>query len=109
MSDDIRSKIFDKLLSNCSINTIAALTRADCGQIASHVSSSTLLRDLVNEALAVAASLDHPSHPPLQLINTADSILALYKNQYGLVASMHEDILHGRTTEKSCIVEALFE
>jgi 2-dehydropantoate 2-reductase len=33
VASDIRSKIFDKLLINASLNTIGALTGTDCGQI----------------------------------------------------------------------------
>ena len=36
IAHDIRAQIFDKLLINCSVNTIGAISRLDCGEIVSN-------------------------------------------------------------------------
>ena len=102
-TDRIRDRIFDKLLINCSINSIGALTGADIGQTCVEGSASeSLLRHLVLEATTVAAALD----PPLALEHTAESILAHYRGTFGLRSSMLQ-ILCPRPTEKNEITRRL--
>ena len=105
-TDHIRDRIFDKILINCSINSIGALTGADIGQTCVEGSSSeSLLRNIVAEASAVAKALD----PPLELEHTADSILAHYRGTFGLRSSMLQDVLRGRPTEKNEIIRSVVE
>ena len=105
-TDCIRDRIFDKLLINCSINSIGALTGADIGQTCVEGSASeSLLRHLVLEATTVAAALD----PPLALEHTAESILAHDRGTFGLRSSMLQDIARRRPTEKNEIVRSLVE
>jgi 2-dehydropantoate 2-reductase len=105
-TEHIRDRIFDKILINCSVNSIGALTGADIGQTCFEGSSSdSLLRHLVAEAIAVAAALD----PPLALEHTAESILAHYRGTYGLRSSMLQDVSRGRPTEKNEIVRSVVE
>uniref|UniRef100_A0A7S2RL10 2-dehydropantoate 2-reductase n=1 Tax=Rhizochromulina marina TaxID=1034831 RepID=A0A7S2RL10_9STRA len=102
---DIRSKIFDHLLIHSSINAIAALSRGDCGQVVDDHSGEELLRDVVEEATAVANALD----PPLRLSLNADDIIDMYRGQYGLRPSMLQDADSGRSIEKDSVVGALVE
>ena len=105
-TDHIRDRIFDKLLINCSINSIGALTGADIGQTCIEgTSSESLLKHLVAEASAVASALS----PPLTLNHSADSILEHYRGTFGLRSSMLQDVSHGRQTEKNEIVRSIVE
>ena len=106
VSGDIRSAIWDKLMVNASMNSIAALGRADCGEVVAGESSAALLRALVSEASAVGRSLD----PPLDLRVTGDSILGLYHSRFGLLPSMLQDVLKGMgPAERGAIVAAVVE
>jgi ketopantoate reductase len=99
----IKDRIFDKLLINCAINPLGALGGVDCGETVDW--SETLIRRLVGEATTVAAQL----HPPIRLSLNADKILTHYRAQYGLKSSMLHDLEHRRPTEKSAIVDSLVE
>jgi ketopantoate reductase len=102
----IRDHIFDKLLINCSINTIGALTKLDCGETCETNSpSNRLLQRLVTEAIAVG---EH-CVPPLTLTHTPQSISKHYNNQYGLKSSMLHDVENHRQLEKGFIVDPLVE
>ncbi len=103
---DIRSRVFDKLLINASLNPVGALGGADCGETCEPGSASArLVRTLVEEATAVAAALE----APVALTHTADSVLAYYEGQYGLRTSMLQDLAAGRQTEVDHIVRSLVE
>ena len=102
----IRDHIFDKLLINCSINTIGALTKLDCGETCETNSpSNRLLQRLVTEAIAVGEQCV----PPLTLTHTPQSISKHYNNQYGLKSSMLHDVENHRQLEKGFIVDPLVE
>jgi len=102
----IRDRIFDKLLINCGINSIGALGRVDCGETCEVGSASEkLLRRLVGEAMEVSRMLE----PPVLLSLDADKILTHYGGQYGLKSSMLHDVENGRITERSAIVDSLVE
>ena len=105
VAGDIRSRIFDKLLINASLNTISTLTRTDCGQVVGDPQLQALLRGLVLEVEGVAAALD----PPPTLGWTADAIVEMYAGQYGLRTSMLQDLLAERELERESIVDTLME
>ena len=117
--DDIRWRIWDKLMVNCSINAITALTQATCGQVVDDSSASELLRDVVGEVAAVASaamaasgsalsssssssSSSNPSSSPSSgggLSLDADAVLEKYRGQWLLKSSMQQDVEAGRPTE----------
>jgi 2-dehydropantoate 2-reductase len=102
----IRDRIFDKLLINCSINSIGALTGLDCGETCEPGSSSNkMLKRLIKEAICVGEKIE----PPLTLSLTPDKISKHYSGQYGLKSSMLHDVENQRKTEKEHIVDALVE
>jgi len=127
VASDIRSRIFDKLLINASMNTISTLTRTDCGQVIGDPQLQALLRHLILEVegvhtgtlsllpiarslservlviTGVAAALD----PPPSLGWTADAIVEMYTAQFGLRTSMLQDLLAERELGKYTILQLL--
>ena len=103
-TDRIRDRIFDKLLINCSINSIGALTGADIGQtcvedqLLNHYCGTWFSRRQLWRALYPSA-LEH----------TAESIISNYRCTFGLRSSMLQDIARRRPTEKNEIVRSLVE
>jgi len=54
---DIRAEIWAKLLGNAALNPISALARADIGEILDHPPTRRLVREVMEEVVALAASL----------------------------------------------------
>jgi 2-dehydropantoate 2-reductase len=54
ISDNIEGELWVKLLCNCALNAISALGHARYGQIAQNSDALLLMRDIVDEVLAVA-------------------------------------------------------
>jgi len=105
IAHDIRAQIFDKLLINCSVNTIGAISRLDCGEIVDIEDTRQLLRHITAEVTNVAQSLTPPINPSLD----ADQIIDLYKNQYGLKPSMLQDLESNKPLEIRPIVSSVVE
>ena len=106
----IRDRIFDKLLINCSINSIGAVGQIDCGETCESGSSSDrLLRRLVQEAMNVGKAYSSAAAAPLHLSLDPGTISQHYQGQYGLKSSMLHDVEQWRETEKEYIVDALVE
>lgn len=108
--ENIRGRIWDKLMINCSINAISALTQASCGEIVDDPSASSLLEGVVEEVTAVAtAAMVRPGARPFHLTMDAETVLNTYRGQYTLKSSMQQDVEAGRPTEKDPIVRAVVE
>lgn len=103
---NIRSQIYDKILINCSLNTIGAICGIDCGMTVDR--TPRLVRMLVDEAVQVATVAFHDDGP-LKLSLTADEIMEIYRGQYGLQTSMLRDVNAGRRTEVDAIVRPVVE
>jgi len=106
ISDEIHARVWDKLLINCSMNPLSALTRLDCGSIVACDRTVGVLRALVHEVAMVGAGLDPPLHG-LKL--DADAIVKLYTGHFGLRPSMLQDAEAGKTLESSPILHAAVE
>lgn len=103
---NIRSQIYDKVLINCSLNTIGAICGIDCGMTVDR--TPRLVRTLVDEAIEVA-KVAFRDDEALELTLEADEIMDIYRGQYGLQTSMLRDVNAGRRTEVDSIVRPVME
>lgn len=105
VADDIRVQIFDKLIINCSINTIGAIAKMDCGEIAGMEDTRQLLKLVTEEVTNVAKSMTPPIKPTID----ADYIIKIFSNQYGLKPSMLQDLESQKSLEINPIVSSVVE
>jgi 2-dehydropantoate 2-reductase len=58
ISDNIEGELWVKLLRNCALNAISALTHARYGEIAQNADAKQLMKQIIDEVLAVAQAAD---------------------------------------------------
>ncbi len=101
-TENIMGHIWQKLLLNVALNPVCAITRLRPGEVAESASASALVRDILEEALAVVAAegIDLPDPNP------ADGILA---HAVGRMSkpSMLQHVEQGRRTEIRALNGAL--
>lgn len=73
VTDDIGTAVWEKLMINASINTLATVARVDCGELVDDPSLRAALGRITAEVAAVASS------EGLAVSATADSILSIYR------------------------------
>lgn len=99
VSDDIARDLWMKLIVNCAYNPVSALARARYGVLMHSPAALALMRSIVDEAVAVAAS----SGVRLETDAAYASCLAVGRSMEGAISSMAQDLARGARTE----IEAL--
>jgi 2-dehydropantoate 2-reductase len=107
-ADPIEPHVWRKLLVNAAINAPAALTGLRNGELAGRPELVALMRNVLAEALAVAAALGVPGLPPDPPAALAET-LAVAEATAGNVCSMLADRRAGRPTEIDFINGALVQ
>ena len=93
MASDLRRDIWNKLVSNASGSSLAALTRLDLGSLGSNPELCALSINLMQEVLAVAAALGWDLRAEINVNNVAR------RGKPGQRPSMLQDVLRGRPIE----------
>jgi 2-dehydropantoate 2-reductase len=92
---EIRSALWQKMLMNCAYNAISALARTRYGRIAADERARTLMRVLIEEAVAVARS----EGVMLSAEAMTDAAYTLGEVMSGALSSTAQDIARGKRTE----------
>jgi 2-dehydropantoate 2-reductase len=95
VSEDIEADLWTKLIMNCAYNAISALSRAPYGRIAADPQMRDVMRQIVEEALAVARAAG------VRMANTGlvEAAWKLAGTMPAAISSTAQDILRGRRTE----------
>ena len=95
VSEDIEADLWTKLIMNCAYNAISALSRARYGRIAHDPWTRDVMRQIVEEALAVARAAG------VRMANTdlVDAAWKLAGTMPAAISSTAQDILRGKRTE----------
>ena len=99
VSDNIEAELWTKLVMNCAYNAIAALSRARYGRIAANPWTRDLLRQAVEETLAVARAAGVRDMSD-GLIEAAWQLGAAMSSA---TSSTAQDIARGRRTESDAL------
>ena len=105
LTEDIEALLWSKLIVNVGINALTALLRIPNGALLQSLESEALMRDAVDEALAVAKALGIGIDLGMQQ-DRVHQVCDLTRNNR---ASMLQDILRGRTTEIDVINGAIVD
>lgn len=94
VSDNVRGQLWLKLIINCAYNAISAIARQPYGQIVQSPGVRDVMRDVVEECVAVAAAegIDVPGDVDAAVWRIVDKMPAQY-------SSTAQDILRGKPTE----------
>lgn len=93
---DVRAALWDKLVMNCAYNAISALGRARYGAIIDDADVRALMRETIDECVAVA----HADGVPLADADAQyDAAMRLGEAMRGASSSMEQDLSNGRLTE----------
>ena len=94
-ADNVDDLIWGKLIINVGINALTAITGLKNGQIPLFEGTLDIMKDAVQEAVAVskAKNINLPYDDPL------NKVLEVCRNTSGNIASMLQDVLNKRTTE----------
>ena len=95
VSKNIRGLLWTKLMVNIAINPLAALCRLSNGELALHAESTSIMRDIVAEAVAVAEA----KGIRLEVEDPLEHALKIATATGPNKASMLQDVLSGRRTE----------
>ena len=95
VSDNIEGELWVKLIINCAYNAISALSRARYGRMASHPAARALMRQVVEEIVAVARAAG-VRLPDLDLVEVT---WKLADSMPETLSSTAQDILRGKRTE----------
>lgn len=94
VSDNVRSALWTKLIINCAYNPISAIAQLPYGQAVQGEGVSDLMRDVVDECLAVAAAEGvHVSG------DTHAIVRRLVESMPGQYSSTAQDLARGKRTE----------
>ena len=105
LEPDIHGAIWSKAIFNATMNPLCALTRRTPGFLGAHAESRALIRDLVEEGVAVAnaSGVAIPAQPIHDLTQVSVTDHADHE------ASMLQDVKAGRRTEVDAINGAIVE
>jgi 2-dehydropantoate 2-reductase len=95
VSPDIEADLWTKLIANAALNAISAVARVTYGEVAAHPDSREMVRQLVNECVAVAraGNIALPARDYVEMVlDFAEKIGAIY-------SSTAQDIERGKRTE----------
>lgn len=96
VSDDIESDLWTKLIMNCTYNPISALTRMRYGRLVQDPGARGIMREVVEEIVAVAHAAGVRLGNPAVL---ADAVYRLADTMPGAISSTAQDLARGRRTE----------
>ena len=92
--EDVTNSLWAKLVVNCAINPLSAITRLPYGQMAAQDGVSQLMQDIAREALSVARA---------EGISVPDSVLETIRtiptSMSGQFSSTAQDLMRGKRTE----------
>ena len=94
VSDNVRGELWRKLIINCAYNAISALARKPYGQIVPSPGVREVMRDIIDECLAVATA--EGINVPGDVDAAVWRIVETIPQQYSSTA---QDILRGKPTE----------
>jgi 2-dehydropantoate 2-reductase len=99
ISDNIEGELWVKLLRNCALNAISALGHARYGEIAQNADAKQLMKQIVDEVLAVAqaAGIALPGIGDRE--SGMAAALELATQMAGALSSTAQDLDRGRATE----------
>ncbi len=103
ITPDIRAELWIKLMGNVALNPLSVLTGATLGELCTHPSTRTLVRGIMEEALAVAAALG--SHPRIDVERRLEGARKVGDHK----TSMLQDYEAGKTLELAAIATAVIE
>jgi 2-dehydropantoate 2-reductase len=95
VSENVEGDLWAKLLINCAYNAISALCRARYGRIARHASMRDIMRQIVEEGVAVARA----AGVGLAEVNYVEAAWKLAESMPGTLSSTAQDIARGKRTE----------
>jgi 2-dehydropantoate 2-reductase len=95
VSDNIAADLWTKLIINCAYNAISALARAKYGRIVGYQPTRELMRQVTEEALAVARA-DGVCFPAGDMV---EAVFRLGHAMSGATSSTAQDIARGKRTE----------
>jgi 2-dehydropantoate 2-reductase len=103
LSENIRAVKWRKLMSNGVFNPLGALTQSSALQIGEYEPTRRLARLMIDEVLAVAASVG--VKPDM----TADEMIADVRKRVGILSSTLQDVRFGRELELGALVNAIID
>jgi 2-dehydropantoate 2-reductase len=92
---DIRPELWTKMLMNCAYNAVSALGRAQYGRIVRDPAARELMRQAIEEAVAVAEA----EGVSLSAGTMTDAAFALGEAMSGATSSTAQDLARGKATE----------
>jgi 2-dehydropantoate 2-reductase len=95
ISQCIEADLWKKLIMNCAYNAMSALTRARYGRIVRASWTRDLMRQVVEEAVAVGRA----AGVPLSETEMVDAAYTLGESMSGALSSTAQDISRGKPTE----------
>jgi 2-dehydropantoate 2-reductase len=95
VSDNVEADLWAKLIINCAYNAISALSRARYGRIARHPSMRDVMRQVVEETIAVARA----AGVRMADVNYVEAAWKLAESMPGTLSSTAQDIARGKRTE----------
>lgn len=101
--ENVRERLWYKLLNNASANPLSAITGMDTGQMHADPATFERMKELMGEALAVGQALG------LNRDVTVEKRMPEHTGTHGNKTSMLQDIEAGRPTELDPIVGAIIE
>ncbi|MEQ5837338.1 2-dehydropantoate 2-reductase [Marinobacter sp. NFXS9] len=94
LSDDVMGSLWAKLVVNCAINPLSAITGLPYGKMAAQDGIPSLMEEIAREAIAVARA--EGIHVPGSVFETIRTIPLSMAGQYSSTA---QDLMNGRPTE----------
>jgi 2-dehydropantoate 2-reductase len=94
VSDDVMGSLWAKLVVNCAINPLSAITRLPYGTMAAQDGIPQLMEDIAREALSVAQA--EGVSVPSSVFETIRTIPVSMAGQYSSTA---QDLMNGKPTE----------
>ena len=95
VSGNIQGELWTKMIINCAYNAISALGRARYGRLARHPDTREVMRQVVEEAVAIAGA----AGVRLPQINMVETVWKLADAMEGAVSSTAQDLARGNRTE----------
>jgi 2-dehydropantoate 2-reductase len=94
VSDDVMASLWAKLVVNCAINPLSAITGLPYGRLAAQAGVPQLMEDIAREALSVALA-EGVSVPD----SVFETIRTIPVSMAGQVSSTAQDLMRGKPTE----------
>ncbi len=95
VSEKVLAELWGKLILNCAVNAISALTQAPYGRMVAHADIKSMISALVRETLTVARS----HGVKLKDIDYEQAVFRVIEGMSGQYSSTAQDIARGKPTE----------